>query len=390
MNKPSIAELLIASGNTTFTPDLIGRAVDTLYGNIGAGLDERDWDTILASDDPLAAAEAGLVAMYSDKDFLLRNANHLSANYGAAQIEYTYRQIADRLEFSHSPEWATGTRYESVAELDDSDVSSQARRDQEQRQENDNGGGGAGVIQITAQNANVSTTTDVNATASTTNGDDTIETQFTFLTGTTIDGGGGDDTLQVTDGGTFSINNNITNILTLDLTQAAASSSVSGNVQAFENVNLSNAGDTVTITGQQTVFINGGTGDDTVIYESFTAFAGSPLDNPANMNDNLTDQGGTDTVQVNDAISVRDDLSLIRAGGFERLVQNDAGAADFKLDTARADINVIDVSASTANSTVDASRPAPGMTPWSVVVVMTASRAAREPIRSPAVRARTS
>jgi hypothetical protein len=329
MNKPSIAELLIASGYTTFTPDLIGRAVDTLYGNIGAGLDERDWDTILASDDPLAAAEAGLVAMYSDKDFLLRNANHLSANYGAAQIEYTYRQIADRLEFSHSPEWATGTRYESVAELDDSDVSSQARRDQEQRQENDNGGGGAGVIQITAQNANVSTTTDVNATASTTNGDDTIETQFTFLTGTTIDGGGGTDTLEVTDGGAFTLNN-ITNVEILDLTGANTASTVTQMGNDFERVDLSAQGDTITATGLQDLDINGGAGADTVIYTAFDDLFNTGF-KPSVIKALLNGGGGTDTIRVDDAISSANDLNFNRATSFERLVQNDTGAADITI-----------------------------------------------------------
>lgn len=57
MSKPSIAELLRASGYTVVNTDLVIRAVTTLYGNIGAGLDELDWDAILASDDPLAAAE---------------------------------------------------------------------------------------------------------------------------------------------------------------------------------------------------------------------------------------------------------------------------------------------------------------------------------------------
>lgn len=264
MSKPSIAELLRASGHTVFTADLVVRAVDTLYGYIGAGLDERDWDAILASEDPLAASETALVTMYSDQDFLLRNADHLSANYGAAQIDYTYRQIAERLGTTHANDWAAGTRYESAAELDDSAVKSQARRDYEQRQDNDNGGGG---------------------------GDDVI---------------------------------------------------------------------TITATDRQDLDINGGNGDDTVVY---TAFAGlfTTGANPSQIRAELSGGGGTDTIRVDDAINSANDLRFDRVPGFERLVQNDTGAADITIQTAQ-DLEEIDISASTNNSTVDISAVTPGIT----------------------------
>ena len=47
MYKPSIAELLNASGHFAYTPELLTRAMYTLYGNIGANLDERNWSSIL-------------------------------------------------------------------------------------------------------------------------------------------------------------------------------------------------------------------------------------------------------------------------------------------------------------------------------------------------------
>ena len=39
MPKPSIAELVSASGYATYTHELIQRAMSTLYGNVGANLD---------------------------------------------------------------------------------------------------------------------------------------------------------------------------------------------------------------------------------------------------------------------------------------------------------------------------------------------------------------
>ena len=137
MSKPSIAALLRASGHTVFTTDLVVRAVNTLYGNIGAGLDERDWDAILAEADPLRASEIALVEMYQDAAFLKRNADHLAGNYSAAQIEYTYRQIAERLEFTHSADWTAGTRYAAVADLSDASVIARARGEVERRQDDD-------------------------------------------------------------------------------------------------------------------------------------------------------------------------------------------------------------------------------------------------------------
>ena len=43
MTKPSIAELLSACGYLTYTPELVQRAMATLYGNVGANSDTRDW-----------------------------------------------------------------------------------------------------------------------------------------------------------------------------------------------------------------------------------------------------------------------------------------------------------------------------------------------------------
>ena len=103
MAKPSIAELLNASGYTTYTAELVQRAMFTLYGNVGANQDGRNWAAILQSNNPLEAAEAGLRAMYQDGAYLRSNTQHLEqSGYVAAQAEITYRQLAERLDYTYS------------------------------------------------------------------------------------------------------------------------------------------------------------------------------------------------------------------------------------------------------------------------------------------------
>ena len=118
MNKPSIAELLNASGHTSYTQPLVMRAMYTLYGNIGANLDERNWAAIMQSGNPLETAEVGLLGMYQNSGYLLRNVQHLvQSGYVAAQAEITYRQMADRLGFTYQPDWSVDTSYESLGQL---------------------------------------------------------------------------------------------------------------------------------------------------------------------------------------------------------------------------------------------------------------------------------
>lgn len=118
MTKPSIAELLNASGHFAYTSELVTRAMYTLYGNIGANLDERNWSAILQSRNPLETAEAGLRGMYQDSGYLLRNTQHLvQSGYVAAQAEITYRQMYDRLGLTYQSDWSVGTAYENLGQL---------------------------------------------------------------------------------------------------------------------------------------------------------------------------------------------------------------------------------------------------------------------------------
>lgn len=118
MSKPSIADLLRACGHTEFTPPLVMRAMYSLYGNIGANLDQRDWSVLMQSTDPLQASEDALRAMYQDHAYLLRNTQHLVlSGYVAAQAEITYRQMADRLGYTYSPAWSDGTAYDYLGDL---------------------------------------------------------------------------------------------------------------------------------------------------------------------------------------------------------------------------------------------------------------------------------
>ena len=87
----------------------------TLYGNVGANSDTRDWAAILQSPDPLQAAEDALMAMYQSSSYLLANTQHLEqSGYVAAQAEITYRQLAERLGFTHQPSWSQGTAYQAA------------------------------------------------------------------------------------------------------------------------------------------------------------------------------------------------------------------------------------------------------------------------------------
>lgn len=118
MTKPSIAELLNASGHTTYTSALVTRAMYALYGNVGANLDGRDWVAIMQGKDPLALAEAGLLHMYQDRAYLVNNTQHLEqSGYVAAQAEITYRQMGERLGFTHNTGWSVGTSYAYLGQL---------------------------------------------------------------------------------------------------------------------------------------------------------------------------------------------------------------------------------------------------------------------------------
>lgn len=130
LTKPSIAELLQASGYSVFSGALIGRAIAALDGNLGINRDERNWDQILATANPLAAAEAALSAQWKDPSYLLRNAQFL-ADGGtiASTIELTYRQMAQRLSFTYNPSWARGTTFETLSTASDAELSGQVTAD---------------------------------------------------------------------------------------------------------------------------------------------------------------------------------------------------------------------------------------------------------------------
>lgn len=72
---PNIREFMQATGAD------ISTASSTLYGVIGSNTDFRDWDAIMASDNPLASARAATGAMYgSDLPFNAPDAHALSAD----------------------------------------------------------------------------------------------------------------------------------------------------------------------------------------------------------------------------------------------------------------------------------------------------------------------
>ena len=127
MTKPSIAELLIASGHTDFNWPLVRQAIQTLYGDVGANLDERDWSAIMAANNPMAVAEQALKDQWQDAAYLLRNADHLiSQGYSPVAVEFTYRQMAERLDFTYDASWSAGTQYEWLGALSDEELAARA------------------------------------------------------------------------------------------------------------------------------------------------------------------------------------------------------------------------------------------------------------------------
>ena len=118
MQMPSVAELLNASGYSRLTAPLIQRAVKVLYGDVGANSDERDWAWIMSAANPLEAAEAALKNQWQSPAYLLRNMDHVqNAGYVASAAELTYRQMADRLNFTYNSSWSSGTAFEATSQL---------------------------------------------------------------------------------------------------------------------------------------------------------------------------------------------------------------------------------------------------------------------------------
>lgn len=125
----SLHQLLATRGNTAIS---LGRAIQSLYSNLGRNIDDRNWAQILASADPLAASEAALVSMYQDSAYLLRNANNLlTLGYTDNQIAFSYQQMAQRLGFVYSPLWASDTSFAQAANTGFSDVLAAATTDQQ-------------------------------------------------------------------------------------------------------------------------------------------------------------------------------------------------------------------------------------------------------------------
>lgn len=128
-----MSSVLLLIGTQSPTPQLIIRAVNTLYSHVGNNLEERNWTSILAASDPLAAAEAALRAQYQDSAYLLRNANQLLVRgYTESQIVLTYQQLASRVGFIYSPAWANGTVFASAANVGPVALLAQAASDQQQ------------------------------------------------------------------------------------------------------------------------------------------------------------------------------------------------------------------------------------------------------------------
>ncbi|MEY4641645.1 MAG: hypothetical protein RLZZ227_1639, partial [Pseudomonadota bacterium] len=113
------------------TSENMSRALAALYGGVGANLDPRNWGQILASPDPLAAAEDALKKMYQDPAYLLKNAESLiDKGYTANDIVLTYKGLSDKLAFKLTTTWAAESRFAEAASLAIESVKEAANKDQ--------------------------------------------------------------------------------------------------------------------------------------------------------------------------------------------------------------------------------------------------------------------
>lgn len=120
MAKPSLIQLVEASGYQQADTLALSRAVNALYAFVGANLDERDWVAIMAQSNPLLAAEAALLQQWQNSAYLLRNAAFLtSAGYPDVAAELTYRQMAQRLGYEYSNKWSDGSAFAATSRLGD-------------------------------------------------------------------------------------------------------------------------------------------------------------------------------------------------------------------------------------------------------------------------------
>ena len=230
----------------------------------------------------------------------------------------------------------------------------------------DDNGGDNGALQITATGATLTTVAgDVEgASGPATAGDDVIETTYALLRDVTqVDAGDGDDTLRMTTGGGAFDLETVTGVETLDLTAATAGNTLTNLGGDITTINLSDRGDTITTSPDRAgISLTGGDGDDTVIYNAFNQLFNVNGD-PSQLLDNIRGEVGTDTIQVNAAMSGGNRLSFDRAPGFERLEQRVTGAIDNDLDINNArDLEVIDLSTTTGDSRVDLADVATGIT----------------------------
>ena len=119
--KPGMREMMeIMSGqsledNFYQRPDadeIVKKASNVLYGDIGANLDTRDWGAIMKSADPYKAAREGLKTMYSDPVYLVKNAeNLLKQGYLPEQADITYKQMESRVGSTYKPTWTAGSQF---------------------------------------------------------------------------------------------------------------------------------------------------------------------------------------------------------------------------------------------------------------------------------------
>ena len=181
-----------------------------------------------------------------------------------------------------------------------------------------------------------------------------VDAAITLAAGTSLARLNTVEVLQQNNAGAANIainsNTNLGDIRTIDISASTVASTVNlaGVTQAVSIKGGSGIDQLTGGTGVDT--LDGGTGDDTFIYTTLADFIANNA-----VVDSIIGGEGTDTVRVDVAISLAAGTSLERLNTVEVLQQNNAGAANIVINsnTNLSSIRSIDISASTADSTVN-------------------------------------
>ncbi len=270
------ATILGGKGNDTFTP---GNGADTI--TLGAGADVLTYTAVAQSNDKMDIVTdfaSGTDKLNLAGLGLIGSTQYLGSrsSFGLAQGALTAGGATSAvLDSSTNILWLDSN---GDGTLDNRDFRIQLNGVTTLTAADLNLSASGSGITVTGTNASVSKTLSTNATGTTTDLGDTINTKVAFLATGTVDGASGTDTLVMQDAGAVAITANYTNIEALTLnTTGSTANTVTFAAAGFKSITGSDNADTVT-TANMTAggSISLGAGNDVVTLSA--NLAGSTID----------------------------------------------------------------------------------------------------------------